>query len=205
MEKRSGHITKLCGPPTTKQLCRKASFCRPETHNKCPRARYVLPSPPLPPPSAPPVCWAQTWCLFCDATTKESPAPSMADTKPKEASWWGTASRLIWRRQDRLSVEDEKKSCAGEWIQTSCDWQGLSLRQVKFQTDGQIINETDSPAQLEMKDENTNVLLDSTIHRQKTFSVRKVQFDSTTSWLVHTVFFTLSFPPLPFLCCTWSN
>ncbi|XP_036597965.1 small ubiquitin-related modifier 2-like [Trichosurus vulpecula] len=33
--------------------------------------------------------------------------------------------------------------------------QGLSMRQVRFRFDGQPINETDTPAQLEMEDEDT--------------------------------------------------
>nr|XP_014344935.1 PREDICTED: small ubiquitin-related modifier 3 isoform X1 [Latimeria chalumnae] len=36
-----------------------------------------------------------------------------------------------------------------------CDRQGLSLRQIRFRFDGQPINETDTPAQLEMEDEDT--------------------------------------------------
>ncbi|PWA16525.1 hypothetical protein CCH79_00004772, partial [Gambusia affinis] len=33
--------------------------------------------------------------------------------------------------------------------------QGLSIRQIRFRFDGQPINETDTPAQLEMEDEDT--------------------------------------------------
>ncbi|XP_078536672.1 small ubiquitin-related modifier 3 isoform X1 [Lissotriton helveticus] len=36
-----------------------------------------------------------------------------------------------------------------------CDRQGLSMRQIRFRFDGQPINETDTPAQLEMEDEDT--------------------------------------------------
>ncbi|KAM9663651.1 small ubiquitin-related modifier 2-like [Trichechus inunguis] len=36
-----------------------------------------------------------------------------------------------------------------------CECQGLSVRQIRFPFDGQPINETDSPAQLEMEDEDT--------------------------------------------------
>ncbi|XP_064818062.1 small ubiquitin-related modifier 3-like isoform X1 [Oncorhynchus masou masou] len=34
-------------------------------------------------------------------------------------------------------------------------FQGLSIRQIRFRFDGQPINETDTPAQLEMEDEDT--------------------------------------------------
>uniref|UniRef100_A0A8D2GNJ8 Ubiquitin-like domain-containing protein n=1 Tax=Urocitellus parryii TaxID=9999 RepID=A0A8D2GNJ8_UROPR len=36
-----------------------------------------------------------------------------------------------------------------------CERQGLSMRQVRFLFDRQPINETDTPAQLEMEDEDT--------------------------------------------------
>uniref|UniRef100_A0A671K3H6 Small ubiquitin-related modifier n=1 Tax=Sinocyclocheilus anshuiensis TaxID=1608454 RepID=A0A671K3H6_9TELE len=36
-----------------------------------------------------------------------------------------------------------------------CERQGLTTRQIRFRFDGQPINETDTPAQLEMEDEDT--------------------------------------------------
>ncbi|XP_054463904.1 small ubiquitin-related modifier 2-like isoform X1 [Anoplopoma fimbria] len=36
-----------------------------------------------------------------------------------------------------------------------CDRQGLSMRQIRFRFDGQPVNETDTPSQLEMEDEDT--------------------------------------------------
>uniref|UniRef100_G3Q6W9 Small ubiquitin-related modifier n=1 Tax=Gasterosteus aculeatus aculeatus TaxID=481459 RepID=G3Q6W9_GASAC len=36
-----------------------------------------------------------------------------------------------------------------------CERQGLSIRQIRFRFDGQPINETDTPSQLEMEDEDT--------------------------------------------------
>uniref|UniRef100_A0A2K6KX06 Small ubiquitin like modifier 3 n=1 Tax=Rhinopithecus bieti TaxID=61621 RepID=A0A2K6KX06_RHIBE len=38
---------------------------------------------------------------------------------------------------------------------TAFPFQGLSMRQIRFRFDGQPINETDTPAQLEMEDEDT--------------------------------------------------
>uniref|UniRef100_A0A8C5L685 Small ubiquitin-related modifier n=1 Tax=Jaculus jaculus TaxID=51337 RepID=A0A8C5L685_JACJA len=38
---------------------------------------------------------------------------------------------------------------------TYCERQGLSMRQIRFRFDGQPINESDTPAQLEMEDEDT--------------------------------------------------
>ncbi|ELW48801.1 Small ubiquitin-related modifier 2 [Tupaia chinensis] len=40
-------------------------------------------------------------------------------------------------------------------MKTYCKQQGLSMRQIRFQFDGQPIKETDTPAQLEMEDEDT--------------------------------------------------
>ncbi|XDA90377.1 hypothetical protein R6Z07F_019972 [Ovis aries] len=46
-------------------------------------------------------------------------------------------------------------------VTTTCQAQasemckGLSMRQIRFRFDGQPINETDTPAQLEMEDEDT--------------------------------------------------
>uniref|UniRef100_A0A6Q2ZMS9 Small ubiquitin-related modifier n=1 Tax=Esox lucius TaxID=8010 RepID=A0A6Q2ZMS9_ESOLU len=42
-----------------------------------------------------------------------------------------------------------------------CERQGLTMRQIRFRFDGQPINETDTPAQLEMEDEDT---IDTPLH-----------------------------------------
>ena len=39
-----------------------------------------------------------------------------------------------------------------------CERQGLSMRQIGFWGDGQPINETDTPAQLEMEEEETTAV-----------------------------------------------
>ncbi|XP_042850296.1 small ubiquitin-related modifier 2-like isoform X1 [Panthera tigris] len=40
-------------------------------------------------------------------------------------------------------------------MEAYCEQQDLSMRQIRFQSDGQPINETDTPAQLDMEDEDT--------------------------------------------------
>ncbi|CAI5679943.1 unnamed protein product [Oreochromis niloticus] len=40
-------------------------------------------------------------------------------------------------------------------MEAYCERQGLSMRQIRFRFDGQPINETDTPSQLEMEDEDT--------------------------------------------------
>ncbi|KAJ8003712.1 hypothetical protein DPEC_G00151160 [Dallia pectoralis] len=51
-----------------------------------------------------------------------------------------------------------------------CERQGLSIRQIRFRFDGQPINETDTPAQLEMEDEDT---ID--VFQQQTGSLAQLQ------------------------------
>ncbi|XP_057584267.1 small ubiquitin-related modifier 2-like isoform X2 [Hippopotamus amphibius kiboko] len=40
-------------------------------------------------------------------------------------------------------------------LKAYCEQQGMSVRQIRFLFDGQPIRETDTPAQLEMEDEDT--------------------------------------------------
>ncbi|NXK38973.1 SUMO3 protein, partial [Piprites chloris] len=41
----------------------------------------------------------------------------------------------------------------GELLQAYCGRQGLSMRQIRFRFNGQSVKEADTPAQLEMEDE----------------------------------------------------
>uniref|UniRef100_G1QC88 Ubiquitin-like domain-containing protein n=1 Tax=Myotis lucifugus TaxID=59463 RepID=G1QC88_MYOLU len=101
-----------------------------------------------------------------------------------------------------------------------CERQVLSMRQIRFRLDRQPINEADTPAQLEMEEEDTigvfqqqtggvyekgNLLLHSRtlcLQTKKTFSVRKLQLGFNTSDCYSIVFSILSFSPYPFLYCT---
>ncbi|XP_051039221.1 small ubiquitin-related modifier 2-like [Phodopus roborovskii] len=65
----------------------------------------------------------------------------MADEKPKEGVKTGHIN-LKAAGQDGSVVP-------------YCERQRLSMRQIRFRFDGQPINETDTPAQLEMEDEDT--------------------------------------------------
>ncbi|XP_059272637.1 small ubiquitin-related modifier 2-like [Mustela nigripes] len=83
----------------------------------------------------------------------------MADKKPKEgvktenndhinlkvAGWDGSVVQLKIKRHTSLS----------KLMKAYCERQGLSMRQIKFQFDGQPINETDTPTQAEMENEDT--------------------------------------------------
>ncbi|KAG8504325.1 putative G-protein coupled receptor 150 [Galemys pyrenaicus] len=77
----------------------------------------------------PPPPRPRTWYLFCEAAAEETPALAMADEKPKEG--------VKTENNDHVNLK------------------GLSMRQIRFRFDGQPINETDTPAQLEMEDEDT--------------------------------------------------
>uniref|UniRef100_A0A671PSL7 Small ubiquitin-related modifier n=1 Tax=Sinocyclocheilus anshuiensis TaxID=1608454 RepID=A0A671PSL7_9TELE len=83
-------------------------------------------------------------------------------------------ARLVVRLTERLSKirTDTKTGVAGQdgsvvqfkikrhtplskLMKAYCERQGLTMRQIRFRFDGQPINETDTPAQLEMEDEDT--------------------------------------------------
>uniref|UniRef100_A0A4W3GFH0 Small ubiquitin-related modifier n=1 Tax=Callorhinchus milii TaxID=7868 RepID=A0A4W3GFH0_CALMI len=49
----------------------------------------------------------------------------------------------------------KKHTPLNKLMKAYCERQGLSIRQIRFRFDGQPINETDTPAQLEMEDEDT--------------------------------------------------
>ncbi|XP_078392857.1 small ubiquitin-related modifier 3 [Cetorhinus maximus] len=49
----------------------------------------------------------------------------------------------------------KKHTPLSKLMKAYCERQGLAIRQIRFRFDGQPINETDTPAQLEMEDEDT--------------------------------------------------
>ncbi|XP_027711492.1 small ubiquitin-related modifier 2-A-like [Vombatus ursinus] len=57
--------------------------------------------------------------------------------------------------QDGLVVQFKikRRTPLSKLMKASCERQGLSMRQIRFRFDGQPINETDTPAGLEMEDE----------------------------------------------------
>ena len=165
-----------------------------------------LPPPPLPPPppatrSYAPLVW--TWHCFFEATAEETPAYAMANEKPKGevktenddpshvkgAGQKGSVAQFKIKRHTPLS----------KLMEAYCEQQALSRSQTRFPFVWMPINETDTPAQLEMEAEDTNdvfqwktrgfyqrgnLLLNSRIlflQTKKTFSVITLQFGSTTS------------------------
>uniref|UniRef100_A0A2K5IH68 Ubiquitin-like domain-containing protein n=1 Tax=Colobus angolensis palliatus TaxID=336983 RepID=A0A2K5IH68_COLAP len=79
----------------------------------------------------------RTWYLFCETAAEETQALAMADEKPKEGVKTENNNHI------HLKVAGQDSSVVQFKIK----------RQIRFRFDGQPINETDTPAQLEMENE----------------------------------------------------
>ncbi|CAJ0950431.1 unnamed protein product [Ranitomeya imitator] len=83
----------------------------------------------------------------------------MADDKPKESVKTENNDHINLKvaGQDGSVVQFKikKHTPLNKLMKAYCERQGLSMRQIRFRFDGQPINETDTPAQLEMEDEDT--------------------------------------------------
>lgn len=92
-------------------------------------------------------------------STRLTPALAMADEKPKEGVKTENNDHINLKvaGQDGSVVQFKIKrhTPLSKLMKAYCERQGLSMRQIRFRFDGQPINETDTPAQLEMEDEDT--------------------------------------------------
>ncbi|XP_054351108.1 small ubiquitin-related modifier 2-like [Pongo pygmaeus] len=81
----------------------------------------------------------------------------MADEKPKEGvkSENNDHINLKVAGQDGSVVQFKRHTPLSKLMKAYCEQRGLSMRRIRFCFDGQPINETDTPAQLEMEDEDT--------------------------------------------------
>ncbi|XP_061043011.1 small ubiquitin-related modifier 2-like isoform X2 [Eubalaena glacialis] len=81
----------------------------------------------------------------------------MADEKPKERikTENNDCINLKVAGQDGSVVQFNinRHTPFSKLMKAYCEQQGLSMRQIWFRFDGQPINETDTPAQLEVEDE----------------------------------------------------
>ncbi|XP_027430336.1 small ubiquitin-related modifier 2-like isoform X1 [Zalophus californianus] len=83
----------------------------------------------------------------------------MADEKPKE----GVKTENNYHINLKVAGQDgsvvqfkiKRHIPLSKLMKAYCERQGLSKRQIRFRFDGQPINETDTPVQLEMEDEDT--------------------------------------------------
>ncbi|XP_069023207.1 small ubiquitin-related modifier 2-like [Embiotoca jacksoni] len=86
-------------------------------------------------------------------------AADMADEKPKEGVKTENNEHINLKvaGQDGSVVQFKIKrhTPLSKLMKAYCERQGLSMRQIRFRFDGQPINETDTPSQLEMEDEDT--------------------------------------------------
>ncbi|KAF4080756.1 hypothetical protein AMELA_G00174990, partial [Ameiurus melas] len=84
---------------------------------------------------------------------------TMADEKPKEGVKTENNDHINLKvaGQDGSVVQFKIKrhTPLSKLMKAYCERQGLTMRQIRFRFDGQPINETDTPAQLEMEDEDT--------------------------------------------------
>ncbi|XP_033274352.1 small ubiquitin-related modifier 3 isoform X1 [Orcinus orca] len=92
------------------------------------------------------------WCLWGDGLEAEIHVSLQEGVKTenghinlKVAGQDGSVVQFKIKRHTPLS----------KLMKAYCERQGLSMRQIRFRFDGQPINETDTPAQLEMEDEDT--------------------------------------------------
>ncbi|XP_054441021.1 small ubiquitin-related modifier 2-like [Pteronotus mesoamericanus] len=87
---------------------------------------------------------------------EETTAVTTANEKPKERFKTENKDQIHLKvaGQDGSVVQFKVKShtLLGKLMKAYCEGQGLSMRQIRFRFDGQPINETDTPAQLEMED-----------------------------------------------------
>ncbi|PNJ87764.1 SUMO2 isoform 4 [Pongo abelii] len=81
---------------------------------------------PLPSSTAAASFFCRSWCCLCARLVRT----------------WYLFCEAAAEETPALAMADEKPK-------------GLSMRQIRFRFDGQPINETDTPAQLEMEDEDT--------------------------------------------------
>ncbi|XP_068605579.1 small ubiquitin-related modifier 2-like [Brachionichthys hirsutus] len=83
----------------------------------------------------------------------------MADEKPKEAVKTESNEHLNLKvtGQDGSVVQFKIKrhTALSRLMKAYCERQGVTMRHIRFRFDGQPINENDTPAQLEMEDEDT--------------------------------------------------
>ncbi|XP_054944777.1 small ubiquitin-related modifier 2-like [Physeter macrocephalus] len=100
-----------------------------------------------------------TWHLFSEAAAEETLALAMADEKPKEGVKTESNDHINLKvaGQDGsvVQLKIKRHTPLSKLLKAYCERQGMSMRQIRFQFDGQPINERDTPAQLEMEAEDT--------------------------------------------------
>ncbi|KAL6071737.1 hypothetical protein STEG23_009073 [Scotinomys teguina] len=101
--------------------------------------------------------YLRTRCLFCEAAAEETPALAMANEKPKEGVKTENNDhinlKVVGQDGSVVQFKIKRHTPLSKLTKAYCEQQGLSMRQIRFRFDGQPVNEADTPAQLEMEDE----------------------------------------------------
>ncbi|ERE81571.1 small ubiquitin-related modifier 2 [Cricetulus griseus] len=77
----------------------------------------------------------------------------MANKKPKEGVKTENNDHINLKVAVQFKIK--RHTPLSKLMKAYCERQGLSMRQIRFRFNGQPINETDTPAQLKMEDEDT--------------------------------------------------
>ncbi|KAM5305462.1 small ubiquitin-related modifier 2-like [Glossophaga mutica] len=83
----------------------------------------------------------------------------MASKNPKERAKTQNNDHInlevVGQDDSVVQFKIKRRTPLSKLMKAYCEQQGLSMRQIRFLFDRQPINETDTPAQLEMEDEDT--------------------------------------------------
>ncbi|KAL6033037.1 hypothetical protein STEG23_025708 [Scotinomys teguina] len=97
--------------------------------------------------------------LIYKSPAEDTPVLAMADEKPKEGVKTENNDHINLKVAGHdgsvVHFKIKRHTPLSKLMKAYCERQGLSMRQIRFRYDGQPINETDTPAQLEMEDEDT--------------------------------------------------
>lgn len=101
----------------------------------------------------------RSWYLFCKTAAEATPVPTVTDEKLKgvksennddiHLKWQGRM--VLWWVQFKI----RRHTALNKLMKAYWEWQGLSVRQIRFRFDGQSINEKYTSAKLEMEDKDT--------------------------------------------------
>ncbi|XP_054439813.1 small ubiquitin-related modifier 2-like isoform X1 [Pteronotus mesoamericanus] len=83
----------------------------------------------------------------------------MTSKKPREGAMTQKNDHInlevVGRGGSVVQFKIKRHTPLSKLMKAYCEQQGLSMRQIRFRFDRQPINETDTPAELEMEDEDT--------------------------------------------------
>merc|ERR1712178_603978 len=90
-------------------------------------------------------------CRFKMSDNEQKPA----DTKPAEGGTEHVNLKVCGQDGSVVQFKIKKNTQLRKLMNAYCDRQGLDVNQIRFRFDGTPINDTDSPASLDMEDDDT--------------------------------------------------